>query len=1302
MVSVGGVEFDVGLNLSGINREVSRLQRSIENQEATIKLGLDGVPKVERSVKTVRDLIESLSDRRILLDANVRQAQAKLDGLNARLKGIEGQRVKVDLNVADGLRKIETIDKRLEQLQGVKLQIDSGALSLTQREIAAIETEIEALSSKRIKVDADVTRARARLEGLDATVDKISADRIKLDLNTQQAQAKLDAVDRDIDQLRKTPNINIPLAVNDKGLKDANRELGLFQSTVAGFAGGAGFALLQTAIDGVTASLRAAVGVVQSAIGEYTGFEAGLTEFSVKARGAEVDMDSLAQAAKDLASVTSQTPTGVIDTATSLQTLGVIAGDVEGSLAGVVKLADLLGEDPVLSGKALQTGVNIFGEFGETTDTLADKIFTLFNTTAAGSSGGLDEVFQLFQQAGSFASAAGIGFDELAAAFGTLRDGGASAEVAATGLRTILASLASPSGEAAKALESIGVNAFDANGNFIGLTEVLQQFATATAGLSQESQLDLATTIFGREGVPAILTSIREVDGQFQSTLDNINSASGAVDTGLEQLNQSLERQGLLLQGQIASALTTVGQAIAPVSAAFLEFIDLLGQEVNLDLGPIQESAERLNSVLTQNPDLIAKITDAINELAESAISQIAQIIDGFTALAGNDQATDAFANSLKDLGGVVTDLGRLLRFLITSYERLAESAPRVKQGLAASLGPIGLIAANLKGLLSVLGSVGQAVVNFAGQFDALAPVVRALRQEIEQFGGVESQISLGVAANTRDGFNSLANADLSPQEQSSDTGGESQGGGSSTSAEDRLKEIRDAQDRTLTEIETRAAESKAALLAQGASDEAIALNEQKFLDERLAAQEDFRAQLAQLQTETGDEGVGSALADAERDSANARLAAQEDLARRREELLQEQRQDASETLDQLAQQERESIEGRIELADQEAEQKQDALDAQIEARKEALDAEITEEQRAFDQRVDLAKQELDEKKALLKEEQSARRDALKQRQDEERSAAESAFDEEERQILRRLELESLAPEDRAARQAEFDEQDAESAREEQALADLNRRREEFAAQQEAERKALAEREKAEAEALAEEQRALEQSIADEKLALEDSIGERRKALEDQIEAQRTALEDQIEARQRALQDELQASEESFRDRQRALDVANAQEIANILASARQQVTPRLKGGPVSPGNLYLGGEIGPEPMKIGGRWSMVGVNGPELFTVSSPGQVYPHNQLNQKLGELSGMKLTMPQNIMASVGQSAGYQQRMNGVASAISASLSDASLAKLGQAMGGREGDTTITANFYDRPTPAKDLLAIRRAEFKRRLKR
>lgn len=359
-----------------------------------------------------------------------------------------------------------------------------------------------------------------------------------------------------------------------KGTSTETQKFGRnLNSILAGLSAGASFAVIDKLAGAFRQGFEAINGIIAASITEFASFEARLTEFEAKSGASAGAIESLGEEAKRLAAITSQTPATVAALGTQLLTLGVQAEDVEASLGGITKLADVLGEDPVFTGQIVQAGVANFRRFGETTDTVADQISNLQNSSAAGATG-LGEFQFLLQQSGAVAANADISFGELGASFAVLREAGIRARPAATALRNVILSLAAPTDAAALELQAIGVNAFDAEGNFRGLGTVIEDFAAVAVNLSQEERLRIATAIFGREGAPAILASIDNIGGTYERVLNDVNNSTGEVDRTLEVVNQSLERQAQILQGKVSAAFTELGQIIAPVARVTVGFLD--------------------------------------------------------------------------------------------------------------------------------------------------------------------------------------------------------------------------------------------------------------------------------------------------------------------------------------------------------------------------------------------------------------------------------------------------------------------------------------------------------------------------------------------------------------------------------------------------------------------------------------------------------------------------------------------------------------------------------------------------------
>ena len=84
------------------------------------------------------------------------------------------------------------------------------------------------------------------------------------------------------------------------------------------------------------------------------------------------------------------------------------------------------------------------------------------------------------------AKTAGVSLEEVTAAIQLLSNAGIQGEMAGTTLRGMLLSLTSPSSEAQKELDRLGVGVLDSAGNVRSLAEIIGDLENALAGVGSE------------------------------------------------------------------------------------------------------------------------------------------------------------------------------------------------------------------------------------------------------------------------------------------------------------------------------------------------------------------------------------------------------------------------------------------------------------------------------------------------------------------------------------------------------------------------------------------------------------------------------------------------------------------------------------------------------------------------------------------------------------------------------------------------------------------------------------------------
>ena len=107
-------------------------------------------------------------------------------------------------------------------------------------------------------------------------------------------------------------------------------------------------------------------------------------------------------------------------------------------------------------------------DVGQATDVLVTG-FTSANTN-------LSQLGEAFKLGGPVAKAAGLSFEETAAALSLMGNAGFQSTLAGTALRGSITRLLNPTGEAQKIMAELGITATDTSGELLPLRDIIGQF----------------------------------------------------------------------------------------------------------------------------------------------------------------------------------------------------------------------------------------------------------------------------------------------------------------------------------------------------------------------------------------------------------------------------------------------------------------------------------------------------------------------------------------------------------------------------------------------------------------------------------------------------------------------------------------------------------------------------------------------------------------------------------------------------------------------------------------------------------
>ncbi|MCI8805202.1 MAG: phage tail tape measure protein [Clostridiales bacterium] len=169
--------------------------------------------------------------------------------------------------------------------------------------------------------------------------------------------------------------------------------------------------------------------------------------------------------------------------------------------------------------------------------------------------------------------------DESGALLGVLANRGIKGSEAGNALQSTLINLTKKSGESAKAMEEIGVSAYDSKGNFKGITAVLKEVQKATAGMSEEQRNTYLTMIGGKNQLTtlnALMSGLTTVTSngkiEFEELREELLNCNGSLDkmanTMTDNYAGALARAG----SAVDDLKITVGQKFEPYITKFLNW----------------------------------------------------------------------------------------------------------------------------------------------------------------------------------------------------------------------------------------------------------------------------------------------------------------------------------------------------------------------------------------------------------------------------------------------------------------------------------------------------------------------------------------------------------------------------------------------------------------------------------------------------------------------------------------------------------------------------------------------------------
>jgi TP901 family phage tail tape measure protein len=306
----------------------------------------------------------------------------------------------------------------------------------------------------------------------------------------------------------------------------------------------------------LTVGTLAAVGV-GAAVSSFADFDAQMSKVQASTHETASNMGLLREEALKAGAATKFSATEAAAGIDELAKAGVSTKDIlNGGLAGALDLAAAGNLDVAEAAETAASAMTQFGLSGEDVPHIAD----LLAAAAGKAQGSVSDMGAALNQAGLVADATGLSIEETTAGLAAFASAGLVGSDAGTSFKSMLQRLTPQSAEAQRAMDELGISAYDAQGNFIGLDAFAGNLETAMADLTPQARNAAMAVIFGSDAVRAANVLYEQGASGIESWTERVNDSGYAAETAALMTNNlqgDLERLG----GSFDTALIQSGSA---------------------------------------------------------------------------------------------------------------------------------------------------------------------------------------------------------------------------------------------------------------------------------------------------------------------------------------------------------------------------------------------------------------------------------------------------------------------------------------------------------------------------------------------------------------------------------------------------------------------------------------------------------------------------------------------------------------------------------------------------------------------
>lgn len=361
------------------------------------------------------------------------------------------------------------------------------------------------------------------------------------------------------------------------------------------------------------------------AVKSFMEFDSAMSEVQASTHETEANMDRLREAAVNAGADTAFSAKEAAQGIDELAKAGVSTQDIlGGGLTGALSLAAAGSLDVGEAAEIAASALTQFKLSGDKVPHLAD----LLAAAAGKAQGSVQDMGAALNQTGLVAASTGLSIEETTAGLAAFASAGLTGSDAGTSFKSMLQRLTPQSAEAEAKMKELGISAYDAQGQFIGLAKFSENLKESMKKLDPEARNAAMGVIFGSDAVRAANVLYEQGAAGISSWTEKVNDAGyAAVTASIKQDNLAgdIEKLGGSMDSVFIKSGSGVAESLRGLVQGAEDMVDAFGKiptpilNAGVGIAGIAGSALLLTGAVATGLPKYIEFRDSMSALADKS-----------------------------------------------------------------------------------------------------------------------------------------------------------------------------------------------------------------------------------------------------------------------------------------------------------------------------------------------------------------------------------------------------------------------------------------------------------------------------------------------------------------------------------------------------------------------------------------------------------------------------------------------------------------------------------------------------------